>query len=118
MHVAIAQIAPVWLDRIATLQKVVAAISEAGARQARLVVFGEALVPGYPFWIEHTDGARFGNDLQKTLFAHYCAQAVVSHAAISMASARRREYKRFGSRSASSNARPIAADTACTARWC
>lgn len=77
MHVAIAQIAPVWLDRIATLQKVVAAISEAGARRARLVVFGEAFVPGYPFWIEHIDAARFGDDLQKTLFAHYCAQAVV-----------------------------------------
>ncbi|MDQ3229908.1 MAG: carbon-nitrogen hydrolase family protein, partial [Pseudomonadota bacterium] len=48
MRVAIAQIAPVWLDRAATLEKVLAAIADAGAQQARLVVFGEALVPGYP----------------------------------------------------------------------
>lgn len=76
LRVAIAQITPVWLDRVATIGKIVAAIDEAGAAGAGLVAFGEALLPGYPFWIEHTDGARFEDELQKSLFAHYCAQAV------------------------------------------
>lgn len=74
--VALAQMAPVWLDREATLDKVVAQVREAAASGARVVAFGEALVPGYPFWLEHTDGARFESPLQKSLFAHYAAQAV------------------------------------------
>lgn len=76
LRLALAQIAPVWLDRDATLAKVVAAIEEAGARGARLVAFGEGLLPGYPFWVEHTEGARFESALQKRLYAHYGAQAV------------------------------------------
>lgn len=33
-------------------------------------------MPGYPFWIEHTDGARFDSELQKDIHAHYLDQAV------------------------------------------
>ena len=76
LEVALAQIAPVWLDRQATLEKILAALDEAAARGARLVVFGEALLPGYPFWPELTDGARFDDAAQKELFAHYAANAV------------------------------------------
>jgi nitrilase len=76
LRVALAQIAPVWLDRDATVLKIVAAIDDAALQGAKLVVFGEALLPGYPFWIEHTDGARFEDDLQKSMYAHYCTQAV------------------------------------------
>ena len=76
LKIAIAQIAPVWLDRAATLDKVVGSIETAAGQGARLVAFGEALVPGYPFWVERTDGARFESDLQKDLFAHYVEQAV------------------------------------------
>ena len=54
--VALAQIAPVWLDHVATLAKIAAQIDEAGRAGARLVAFGEARLPGYPFWVEHTDG--------------------------------------------------------------
>ena len=46
------------------------------AQRVDLVAFGECLVPGYPFWVERTDGARFGSDLQQALFAHYVDQAV------------------------------------------
>jgi len=74
--VALAQIAPVWLDRAATLMKIAARIDEAGRSGARLVAFGEALLPGYPFWVEHTDGARFESPLQKELYARYVDQAV------------------------------------------
>ncbi len=78
--VALAQIAPVWLDRAATLAKIGTQIGEAGRAGARLVVFGEALLPGYPFWVEHTDGARFESPLQKELYARYVDQAVDVHA--------------------------------------
>lgn len=74
--VAIAQIAPVWLDRAATMAKIADRIVEAGRLGARLVAFGEGVLPGYPFWLEHTDGARFDSALQKSLFAHYSSQAV------------------------------------------
>lgn len=76
MLVALAQIAPVWLDRAATLAKICSYVADAGRAQARLVVFGEGLLPGYPFWVEHTDGARFESSLQKRLYAHYADQAV------------------------------------------
>ena len=76
LHVALAQLAPCWLDRAGTLARVCQAIAAAGADQARLVCFGEAFVPGYPFWLEHTDGARFESPLQQRLFAHYADQAV------------------------------------------
>jgi nitrilase len=76
LTVGIAQIAPVWLDRDATVSKVVDWIREAAAQDCELVVFGEALVPGYPFWVERTDGARFESALQKELYRHYVEQSV------------------------------------------
>lgn len=77
LTVALAQIAPVWGDRTKTLAKVAAAIEQAAAQQARLVCFGEALVPGYPFWVSLTDGARFNDAKQKALYAHYLEAGVV-----------------------------------------
>lgn len=50
-RVAVVQQAPVFLDRGATLEAAVAAVREAAAREARLVVFPETFVPGYPAWI-------------------------------------------------------------------
>lgn len=41
-----------------------------------MVVFGEALVPGYPFWVERTEGAKFESSLQKSLYAHYVSQGI------------------------------------------
>ena len=76
LTVGLAQIAPVWLERAATLQKVVDHCVKAANRGCGFVAFGEALAPGYPFWIEHTDGARFESGLQKDIHAHYLDQAV------------------------------------------
>lgn len=76
MKVALAQIAPVWFNREATLEKICATIEEAGRQAADLIVFGEALLPGYPFWIEMTDGAKFNDDRQKSIQAEYSKQAV------------------------------------------
>lgn len=49
--VAAVQISPAFLDRDATIDRACEAIAEAGARGARLVVFPEAFVPGYPLWV-------------------------------------------------------------------
>jgi nitrilase len=76
LTVAVAQIAPVMLDREATLHRVHEAMREAADQGAGLVAFGEALVPGYPVWPERTEGARFDCALQKELHALYQAQAV------------------------------------------
>ncbi len=76
LKVGIAQIAPVWLDRDATVTRVIEWIRKAASQGCKLVVFGEALVPGYPFWVERTDGARFESGLQKELYRHYVEQSV------------------------------------------
>ncbi len=76
MRVAIAQVAPVLLDRAATLDRAVAAIAEAARAGAKLVAFGEVFCPGYPVWTERTGGAAFDNPLQKTLHARYLREAV------------------------------------------
>ncbi len=76
LTVGIAQIAPVWLDRERTMTKIIAATEDAARQGAGLVAFGEALVPGYPLWVERTDGARFESPLQKAFYARYVDQAV------------------------------------------
>jgi nitrilase len=40
------------------------------------VVFGEAVLPGYPFWLELTHGAEFNSKKQKELHALYARNAV------------------------------------------
>jgi nitrilase len=76
MKAGLAQISPVWLDKSATLSKIEATITRAGEAGCDLVVFGEALLPGYPFWIGLTDGAAFDSKIQKELFAHYLKNSV------------------------------------------
>jgi nitrilase len=48
---AAVQATPVYLDRDATVEKACGLIEEAGLNGARLVVFGEVFVPGYPDWV-------------------------------------------------------------------
>ncbi len=76
LTVGLAQIAPVWLDRARTLEKVLSAVAQAADQGCRLVAFGEALLPGYPFWLELTNGAAFNSPRQKAIHAHYLQQAV------------------------------------------
>lgn len=76
MIVSIAQISPVWLNKIQTIEKIQAYIEKASLNKADLICFGETLLPGYPFWVELTDGARFESPRQKELYAHYLSQAV------------------------------------------
>ena len=76
LTVGIAQIAPIWLDRVRTLDKITDYVNRAADRGCQLVAFGEALLPGYPFWIERTDGARFNSPVQKEIHAHYMQNAI------------------------------------------
>jgi len=76
LKVAMAQIAPVWLDKAKTLKKVENAIKEAAKHGSELVIFGEGLVPGYPFWLALTDGAAWNTKVNKELHAHYARNAV------------------------------------------
>ncbi|MHC4827390.1 MAG: nitrilase-related carbon-nitrogen hydrolase, partial [Planctomycetota bacterium] len=69
MKIGLAQVAPVLFEREATLAKIIEHVRAAAGQGCRLVAFGEALVPGYPVWIERTDGARFNADDQKRLHA-------------------------------------------------
>jgi len=77
LTVGLAQMAPVWLDRTRTLEKMLAQVAAAAdAAGCHLVAFGEALLPGYPFWLERTNGAVFNSPVQKEIHAHYLDQAV------------------------------------------
>ena len=74
--VGLAQIAPVWLNREGTLEKIAEYVSTAGDRKVDLVTFGEALLPGYPFWLDKLNGAAFNSKTQKTIHAHYMDEAI------------------------------------------
>ncbi len=77
LKVALAQIAPVWLNHEQTLEKIKNKIKEAATEEVNLIVFGESLLPGYPFWVELTNGAQFNSTVQKEIHAHYAQNAVV-----------------------------------------
>ena len=76
LQVALAQIAPVWLNKQKTLDKIKDAMLEAAKEKAQLVVFGEGLLPGYPFWLALTDGAQWDLKINKVLHAHYAQNSV------------------------------------------
>jgi len=76
LKVALAQIAPVWLNKTETLQKIEKQILKAAKKQTELIVFGEGLLPGYPFWLALTNGAEWDSKINKELHAHYVRNSV------------------------------------------
>jgi nitrilase len=50
-RLAIVQEAPAFLDRAACLGIAVASVAQAAAQGAKVIVFPEAFIPGYPAWI-------------------------------------------------------------------
>ena len=76
LKVALAQISPVWLNKKKTTEKIISYIEEAGKQDCELVVFGEGLLPGYPFWLSFTNGAEFNSKFHKEIQAHYISNSV------------------------------------------
>ena len=76
LKIAMAQISPVLLNKEETLKKVEHSIIEAGQKKCNLIVFGEALVPGYPFWLALTGGADWNTKINKELHAEYVRNAI------------------------------------------
>jgi len=69
LKVALAQISPVWLNKEKTIEKIEKSILEAAKENCELIVFGEALLPGYPFWTSLTN-AQNGILKSKKKFMH------------------------------------------------
>lgn len=76
LKAGLAQISPVWLNKEQTTEKIRGYIHNAGHEHCDLVVFGEALLPGYPFWLGLTHGAKFNSKMQKEIHAHYVRNSV------------------------------------------
>ena len=76
LTVGLAQIAPIWLNRELTIDKILTYVSEAADKKVNLVTFGEALLPGYPFWLDRLNGSEFNSQIQKEIHAHYMDQAI------------------------------------------
>ncbi|MEJ7847853.1 MAG: carbon-nitrogen hydrolase family protein [Pyrinomonadaceae bacterium] len=76
LTIGLAQIVSVWLNREQTLVKVLQSIEEASKENCKLVSFGEACVPGYPFWLEYSNITAFNSSFHKEFHAEYVNQAV------------------------------------------
>lgn len=76
LKLAMGQISPLWLNKKGTLDKVISFCQEAAKESVDLLVFGEGLVPGYPFWLALTGGAEWNKAINKELHAHYLLNSV------------------------------------------
>jgi nitrilase len=76
LSIGLAQISPVWLNRDRTRDKIKEYIHKAGKERCDLVVFGEGLLPGYPFWLGLTNGSDFNSKMQKEVHAHYVRNSI------------------------------------------
>src|SRR5260370_17176987 len=69
-RVAIAQFAPVYLDKAASLALAIQIVQDAKTRGAGLVAFGETWLPGYPAWLDVCPNVALWEHLPtKKLFA-------------------------------------------------
>ncbi|MDG1540225.1 MAG: carbon-nitrogen hydrolase family protein [Candidatus Thalassarchaeaceae archaeon] len=76
MKVAVIQMSPVFLDKSASWEKLKTLILEAVGEGARVITWGETLIPGYPVWMGLTDSARWDNPDQKRAYATYVRESV------------------------------------------
>jgi nitrilase len=72
--IAAAQVAPVFMDRNATVAKACDLIAEAGQNGARLLVFPEAFIPTYPDWVWAIPPGQ--NQMLSDLYGELLEQAV------------------------------------------
>src|SRR5262245_56417999 len=68
--VAIVQAAPDFMNLKGSVTRTVTFIGEAASLGAKLVVFGETWLPGYPAWLDYCPGAALWNhEATKEVFA-------------------------------------------------
>jgi nitrilase len=78
VRVAIAQSAPVYLDKRASLAKALDLIQQGAKRDAQLVAFGETWLPGYPAWLDVCPSAALWENVSaKEVFARLRANSLV-----------------------------------------
>ncbi|MFQ5980170.1 MAG: carbon-nitrogen hydrolase family protein [Candidatus Heimdallarchaeota archaeon] len=76
VQVAGIQIAPVFLNSQKTWEKLSDYIKEAHDNEAQLVTWGETLIPGYPFWLSPSGGAKWDDADQKRTYRTYWREAL------------------------------------------
>ena len=76
LKIGLSQISPVWLNKDRTIQKIMDQIEQASGKGCELLVFGEALLPGYPFWLGLTNATAFDSKMQKEIHRHYAQNAI------------------------------------------
>ncbi len=75
MRVAIVQQSPCFLNLDATVERAVGLLERAADEGARLVVFPETWLPGYPVWLDESPGAcLWDHPPAKALFGHLRGQ--------------------------------------------
>ena len=65
--VAVVQDSPIFLDLAASVEKACRLINEAGATGAKLIVFPETWLPGYPVWLDEAPKAALWHHKPATL---------------------------------------------------
>jgi nitrilase len=75
--VASVQHSPVFLDRAATVDRACELIADAAAAGARLILFPEGFLPGYPLWIWHVPAGDTAT--LRELYAELLENAVELH---------------------------------------
>jgi nitrilase len=74
--IAVIQNPPVFLNLQASVRLATQLVAQAAIKGAKLVVFPESWLPGYPIWLDYAPtAALWGNPAAEALFAHLYAHA-------------------------------------------
>lgn len=76
ISIAVIQHPPIFLNLQASIRLAGELVAEAATKGAKIVVFPESWLPGYPVWLDYAPGAAlWGNRAAEALFAHLYANA-------------------------------------------
>ena len=75
--IAVVQAAPVMFDAAACLEKALALIDEAAAKGAKLIVFPELFIPGYPYGLTFGFTVGHRDEAQRGDWARYAKNSVL-----------------------------------------